>query len=68
MHAGYLFGYRRKRDIDAIFVPKAAVNNVDCVSDAIPLPDKPSAGSKARSDLGRIGASCLVQLAFVRWQ
>ena len=60
MHASYLLGNRRERDIDTILISEAAIDHVNGVGDAIPLPDKSSAGPEARGDLGGVGASGLV--------
>ncbi len=68
MHAGYLFGDRRERDIDPVLVPKASIDHVNGVGDAIPFAYESSARPEARGDLREIGASGLLQLAFVRWE
>lgn len=60
MYAGYLLGNRGKRNIDAILISEAAIDDINGVGDAIPLANKPSARPEAWGDLGGIGASGLL--------
>ena len=68
MDTGYLLSDRRERDIDAILIPKATIHDVNGVRDTVPLADESRTRPEARRELGGIGASRLLQLAFVRWQ
>jgi len=66
MYAGDLLSNRRQRDIDPILISKTTIDHINGVSDAVPFSDEARAGPEARGDLGGIGASRLLQFAFVR--
>ena len=68
MDAGYLLSDCRERDIDAILIPEAPIHYINGVRDTVPFADEARARPEARSDLGGVGASRFLQLAFVRRQ